>query len=220
MDSHKYSTQVERLEVVETGRRRRWSDDEKLRIVIESLQTPRLVVNGEDSTEEIWRRGYAFCLAHGIAERDLHGLTAVGADDVWVQRISFLTTNERGLSALNQGGLDALQLALDALHPDVIVIDPLVSFCAGGNMNDNAVMSSVMRKLKEIAARYECAVLIVHHTRKGGEIFAVAFTPCGSVRRVCARTWRRGELVRARFVTGTELRSARKANPPSAVVAS
>jgi transposase len=41
MDSHKYSTQVERLEVVETGRRRRWSDDEKLRIVIESLQTPR-----------------------------------------------------------------------------------------------------------------------------------------------------------------------------------
>jgi hypothetical protein len=29
MDSHKYSTQVERLEVVETGRRRRWSDDEK-----------------------------------------------------------------------------------------------------------------------------------------------------------------------------------------------
>jgi transposase len=26
--------QVERLEVVETGRRRRWSDDEKLRIVL------------------------------------------------------------------------------------------------------------------------------------------------------------------------------------------
>ena len=43
MDSHKYSTQVERLEVVETGRRRRWSDDEKLRIVIESLQTPRAI---------------------------------------------------------------------------------------------------------------------------------------------------------------------------------
>jgi len=43
MDSHKYSTQVERLEVVETGRRRRWTDDEKLRIVIESLQTPRAI---------------------------------------------------------------------------------------------------------------------------------------------------------------------------------
>ena len=29
--------------MVETGRRRRWSDEEKLRIVIESLQTPRAI---------------------------------------------------------------------------------------------------------------------------------------------------------------------------------
>src|SRR6202022_3795827 len=43
MDSHKYSTEVERLEVVETGRRRRWTDDEKLRIVMESLQAPRAI---------------------------------------------------------------------------------------------------------------------------------------------------------------------------------
>jgi transposase len=43
MDSHKYSAQVERLEVIETGRRRRWSDDEKLRIVLESLQAPRAI---------------------------------------------------------------------------------------------------------------------------------------------------------------------------------
>src|SRR2546430_9803237 len=41
MDSHKHSTLVERLELIETGRRRRWSDDEKLRIVLESLQAPR-----------------------------------------------------------------------------------------------------------------------------------------------------------------------------------
>ena len=43
MDSHKHSTLVERLEVVETGRRRRWSDDKKLRIVLESLQAPRAI---------------------------------------------------------------------------------------------------------------------------------------------------------------------------------
>ena len=39
MDSDKYSTQVERLGVVETGRRRRWTDDEKLKIVLESMQS-------------------------------------------------------------------------------------------------------------------------------------------------------------------------------------
>ena len=43
MDSDKGSAQVGRLEVVETGRRRRWSEDEKLKIVLESLQAPRQV---------------------------------------------------------------------------------------------------------------------------------------------------------------------------------
>jgi len=43
MDSDKGSAQVGRLEVVETGRRRRWSEHEKLKIVLESLQAPRQV---------------------------------------------------------------------------------------------------------------------------------------------------------------------------------
>jgi len=43
MDRHTHSGQVERLEVVETGRRRRWSEEEKLKIVVESLQAPRQV---------------------------------------------------------------------------------------------------------------------------------------------------------------------------------
>jgi transposase len=43
MDSHTHSSQSGRLEVVETGRRRRWSEDEKLKIVLESLQGPRRV---------------------------------------------------------------------------------------------------------------------------------------------------------------------------------
>jgi transposase len=43
MDSDKYGAQVGRLEVVETGRRRRWSEDEKLKIVLESLRAARQV---------------------------------------------------------------------------------------------------------------------------------------------------------------------------------
>jgi transposase len=34
--------EVSRLEVVDTGRRRRWTEEEKLRIVMESLSGPRL----------------------------------------------------------------------------------------------------------------------------------------------------------------------------------
>jgi transposase len=43
MDSDGRIAQLERLEVVDTGRRRRWSEDEKLKIVLESLQAPRQV---------------------------------------------------------------------------------------------------------------------------------------------------------------------------------
>lgn len=45
MDSNRLSAQLERLEVIETGRRRRWTDDEKLKIVLESLQTPRRLID-------------------------------------------------------------------------------------------------------------------------------------------------------------------------------
>jgi transposase len=43
MDSHTHSALVSRLEVVDSGRRRRWSDEEKLKIVLESLAAPRQV---------------------------------------------------------------------------------------------------------------------------------------------------------------------------------
>jgi transposase len=43
MDVHKHSRRVERLEIVETGRQRRWSEDEKLKIVMESYQSSRQV---------------------------------------------------------------------------------------------------------------------------------------------------------------------------------
>ena len=42
MDSHTHSA-FGRMEIVETGRRRAWSEDEKARIVLESLAGPRLV---------------------------------------------------------------------------------------------------------------------------------------------------------------------------------
>src|SRR5437762_12334892 len=43
MDSLTDTRQISRLEVVDTGRRRRWSEAAKLRIIEESLAGPRLV---------------------------------------------------------------------------------------------------------------------------------------------------------------------------------
>src|SRR5690242_21924563 len=64
MDSHTISA-LNRLEVVDTGRRRRWSDEEKAWIVLESLSEPRLVAATarryglSRSLLVTWRRAFA-----------------------------------------------------------------------------------------------------------------------------------------------------------------
>jgi AAA domain/RepB DNA-primase N-terminal domain/Primase C terminal 2 (PriCT-2) len=128
-----------------------------------------LYLNGEDSGTEMQRRIWAFCLHHHIAEQDLRRLLVAGADDWRVQRISLLRT-EKGSSLLDQTGVDHLETLLQTHRPDLLVLDPLVAFCGGGNVNDNAVMALVMRSLKRLAAEFDCAILIIHHTKKGGDL--------------------------------------------------
>jgi transposase len=63
MDSHTISA-LGRLDVVEAGRRRRWSEDEKIRIVLESMAGPRLIsttarrYNISRSLLISWRRAF------------------------------------------------------------------------------------------------------------------------------------------------------------------
>jgi RecA-family ATPase len=104
-----------------------------------------LFINGEDGGTEIRRRIWALWLARGneFAGRNLDRLCVAGADDTRVQRLSFLHTTERNASVLDKSGFDALEFALESLRPDLLVLDPLVTFCGGGNMNDNSVMSQV-----------------------------------------------------------------------------
>ena len=45
------------------------------------------------------------------------------------------------------------------------------------------------------------------------EMFGVAFTSNGSIRRVCARAWRNGELIGARFLSAKDLRGNRPQRP-------
>ena len=77
MDSNKFSTEVERLGVVDTGRRRRWSDDEKLKIVAESMETPRAISSTarrygiSRSLLLNWRR--SFCTGSAGAEGEKSG---------------------------------------------------------------------------------------------------------------------------------------------------
>ena len=128
-----------------------------------------LYINAEDSRLEMQRRVWAFCLEHRLSEQDLNRFFLLGADDWRTQRISFLRT-EKGASLLNDEGIAFLEMLLAELGPNLVVLDPLVALCGGGNLNDNAAMSLVMRALKRLANKFDCAILLLHHTRKGGDL--------------------------------------------------
>jgi transposase len=88
MDSNKYSTQVERLGVVETGRRRRWADDEKLKIVLESMQTPRAISSTarrygiSRSLLLNWRRSFCTELDGAVEQKSGFVPAMVAADPI------------------------------------------------------------------------------------------------------------------------------------------
>jgi hypothetical protein len=129
-----------------------------------------LYINAEDGGVEMLRRTCAFCQQHNITEHELGRFHLAGTDDTRVQGLKFLRTAAQNSSALDEGGFAVLANLLTSLRPDLVVIDPLIALCGGGNINDNAVMSLVMRELKRVAIKHNCAILIVLHTRKGGDL--------------------------------------------------
>jgi hypothetical protein len=133
------------------------------------VELKALYINAEDSRMEMQRRIWAFCRKHGVTEKELDRLYVAGTDDPEVQALSFLVTTDRNLSVLNRAGFNRLEELLAGLQPDLVVIDPLIALCGGGNINDNAAMSLVMRELKRLATKFDCVIQIVHHTRKGAE---------------------------------------------------
>jgi hypothetical protein len=126
-----------------------------------------LYINAEDSGIEMRRRALAFCQQHHITVLDR--LYIAGTDDLRVRGLSFLRPAGQNSSVLDQAGLEHLDNLLASLRPDLVVIDPLIALCGGGNVNDNAAMALVMREIKRLAIKFNCSILIVHHTRKGGE---------------------------------------------------
>jgi hypothetical protein len=129
-----------------------------------------LYINAEDSGVEMRRRTWAFCQQHGITEQELDRLYVAGTDDPWVRGLSFLRAAGPNSSVLDQAGFKHLADLIASLRPDLVVIDPLIALCGGGNVNDNAAMSLVMREVKNLAIKFNCAILIVLHTRKGGDL--------------------------------------------------
>jgi hypothetical protein len=122
-----------------------------------------MLTNFEDNKTEQERRISAELDYFNARETDLHNL----------YRVSMGPASEATMFRINaQGQLettpvwDALQAWCREVRPDVVILDPLIAINAAPE-SDNQIMRRVMTILKaEIAMRFNCALVIVHHDTK------------------------------------------------------
>jgi hypothetical protein len=120
-----------------------------------------LLICLEDGKDELRRRLRAARLRYGI--------TATEVKDwlyLWTPRgIRLMEIDERGKAVL--GELDRQLRQQIELHKiDLVGIDPFVK-SHGAPENDNSAIDTIATLLAAIAQEYDCAVDVVHHTRKG-----------------------------------------------------
>jgi len=118
--------------------------------------------NGEDPADEIDRRIAAICIQYNVKSEDLDGwlFTDSGRD----QEIIIATQGRDG-AAIAEPVAAALIETIRANAIDVLSVDPFIS-SHRVTENDNNAIDLVAKKWAKIADATNCAVDLVHHTRK------------------------------------------------------
>jgi hypothetical protein len=116
-------------------------------------------INGEDPRDEIDRRIGGILLRYGIAPEEVEGRLFVDSgrdrDFTLVE-----TTARNGVEVR-----EAIEAEIKANGIDFLIIDPLISALRIAE-NDNNAMDVAIKRLARIAENTNCAVEILHHTRK------------------------------------------------------
>jgi hypothetical protein len=119
--------------------------------------------NAEEPQAEIDRRIGAICQHYGIPEDEMRGhlFTSSGFDiDIKLAKLT------KGAILFDKDLLDQFLAEIQELKVDVVILDPLVSLHALSE-NDNVQMDALLKKLGWLANQLDCAILVLHHSRKG-----------------------------------------------------
>jgi hypothetical protein len=125
--------------------------------------------NLEDPQEETERKIQAAALHYELEPDDIGDRLLV--DSGRDQKLVIAKTTRDG-AVIVQPVVDSIVAEILKHQIDVIIIDPFVS-CHEVAENDNAAMDMVVKEWGKVAERGNCAVHLVHHTRKMGEVTEV-----------------------------------------------
>ena len=120
--------------------------------------------NLEDPQEETMRRIQAAAVHYRLSADDIGDRLFV--DSGRDQRLVVATATRNG-AVIVRPVVDGLISEIIARKIDVIVIDPFVS-CHEASENDNGAMDMIAKEWAGVADRGNCAVHLIHHTRKLG----------------------------------------------------
>lgn len=122
-----------------------------------------LVINNEDDQEELERRIAGVMLAYDIQSSMLEGQFFYESGYGARRLICDETANSE---VIRTPFADRLVAYIKDHGIELIVIDPFVSSHRSSE-NDNSKIDDVVQIYKSIAAKTCCAIVLVHHTRKG-----------------------------------------------------
>jgi AAA domain-containing protein len=120
------------------------------------------IYNLEDTRDELERRIIAAMQHHAVAPEEVNGRLFV---DTGRERALSTAIKTRDGIQIIKPEMEALAQEIAAREIDVLVIDPFVSSHQVSE-NDNGAIDLVAKEWARLADRCNCAIELVHHTRK------------------------------------------------------
>ena len=126
-----------------------------------------LIYNCEDDRDEQRRRFSAALRQSGHVPSDLKGWSVrVGVEKIGTLFGERYSNKGQPMGFGQLPAMNKLVERIKAFRPDVIILDPLVEL-HDRDENSNVELKRVVGEFRTLAIRYDAAVVILHHTRKG-----------------------------------------------------
>jgi len=122
------------------------------------------VYNLEDPRDELDRRVIGAMMHHGIKSDEVDGKLFL---DTGRERTLCTALEVRGEVTIVRPEMEALEMALKMRQIDVLIVDPFVSSHRVSE-NSSGAIDLVAKEWASLADRCNCAIELVHHTRKTG----------------------------------------------------
>lgn len=131
-------------------------------------QGPVWIFNNEDPIDELHRRIAAILEFYGLTFKQLEGKVFLNSGRMKKERLLIANEDPKKGKYLYDDNIEVIERSIEKYGIKLLIIDPFAR-CHYLNENDNSAMDMVADIFTGIADRQNCAINLVHHSRKLGK---------------------------------------------------